>query len=374
MKTTQVISPYLPSREKYKAYVDKIFDAGWLTNNGNLVSELEFRLARYLGVRNLICVANGTLALQLTYKALGLKGEVLTTPFTFAATSSSLVWEGLTPVYADVDRQSFNIDPAKVRALISEKTSAIVPVHVYGNPCEVDEIQTIAKENDLKLIYDAAHAFNVFYESDRQQPKNILNYGHASTISFHATKLFHTIEGGAIVTNDDELAKDLRARVNFGIGENGFITTIGTNLKMNEFEAAMGLCLLDEIEKIISERKRIWTKYAQELTGVVEFQLWNSKSENNYSYAPVLLTDNKKVEQVLKRCAELNIYPRRYFNPSLNKIEIYRSKSNQKVPRPTNSEKLASRVLCLPLYPGLSEHKQEQIIKIITDENICIDR
>lgn len=200
-----VTKSYLPNKAKYQAYVDRIFENGWLTNNGSLLQELESRLKNYLGVKHLILVANGSLALQVAYKALELKGEVITTPFSFAATTSTLAWEGLTPVFADIDANTFNIDPKLIEAQITPNTSAIVPVHVFGNPCEVEAIQAIAAKHQLKVIYDAAHAFGVNYKD-----QSVLNYGDISTLSFHATKLFHTIEGGAVITNDDALAKRIR--------------------------------------------------------------------------------------------------------------------------------------------------------------------
>ncbi len=202
-----VTKAFLPNKEKYQSYVDRIFDSGWLTNNGVLVQELEARLKEHLGVKHLICVANGSLALQLAYKALGLKGEVITTPFSFAATTSTLAWEGLKPVFADIDPHSFNLDPKNIESLITKNTSAIVPVHVFGNPCQVEAIQAIADKHNLKVIYDAAHAFGTNYTNQNGHTQSVLNYGDISTISFHATKLFHTIEGGAVITNDDELAR-----------------------------------------------------------------------------------------------------------------------------------------------------------------------
>jgi len=200
-----VTRSYLPNKEKLKVYIDQIYDSGWLTNRGGLLLELEKRLAAYLGVKHLILVANGSLALQVAYKALDLKGEVITTPFSFSATTNTLVWEGLSPVFADIDPYSFNLNPTNIEPLIITKTSAIVPVHVFGNPCEVEAIQTIATKNNLKVIYDAAHAFGSQYKG-----QSVLNYGDISILSFHATKLFHTIEGGAVITNDNELAKKIQ--------------------------------------------------------------------------------------------------------------------------------------------------------------------
>ncbi|MBE0421182.1 DegT/DnrJ/EryC1/StrS family aminotransferase [Pseudoalteromonas nigrifaciens] len=246
-----VTKSYLPNKKKYKTYIDRIYDSGWLTNNGSLLKELEQRLKEYLGVKHIILVANGSLALQLAYKSLELKGEVITTPFSFAATTSTLVWEGLKPIFADIDPNSFNIDTNLIEKNITPETSAIVPVHVFGNPCNVEKIQEIAQKHNLKVIYDAAHAFGTEYKG-----QSVLNYGDISTLSFHATKLFHTIEGGAVITNDDELAQKIRLLMNFGIVSPVKVNSLGTNAKMNEFEAAMGLCVLDEIDLVKSERAR----------------------------------------------------------------------------------------------------------------------
>ncbi len=198
-----VTKAYIPNKAKYHQYIDRILDSGWLTNNGSLLQQLEQRLAEHLGVKHLICVANGSLALQLAYKALDLKGDVITTPFSFAATST-LAWEGLTPVFADIHPTCFNLDPNNIEPLITDKTSAIVPVHVFGNPCQVEAIQAIADKHNLKVIYDAAHAFGTDYTDQNGHTQSALNYGDISTLSFHATKLFHTIEGGAVITNDDD--------------------------------------------------------------------------------------------------------------------------------------------------------------------------
>jgi dTDP-4-amino-4,6-dideoxygalactose transaminase len=352
-KLTQVTKAYLPNKAKYLAYVDRIYNSGWLTNNGAVLQELENRLAEYLGVKNLICVANGSLAMQLAYKALDLKDEVITTPFSFVATSSTLVWEGLKPVFGDIDPKTFNLNPENIELLITDKTSAIVPVHVFGNPCEVEQIQKIADKHKLKVIYDAAHAFGSEYKGE-----SVLNHGDISTLSFHSTKLFHTIEGGAVITNDDDLAKKIRSQINFGISGQAKIDYIGTNAKMNEFEAAMGLCVLDDIENIKEQRANIWKKYKTNLQGLVDFQKWNEHSHNNYAYAPILFKSEDillKVEAALK---VKNIIPRRYFYPSLDTLNYL---NNNQVCEA--SRDIARRILCLPIYPGLTE--QDLIIESI---------
>lgn len=350
-----VTKSYLPSKEKYKAYIDRIYESAWLTNNGSLLQELEQRLKDHLGVKHLILVANGSLALQLAYKALDLKGEVITTPFSFAATTSTLVWEGLTPVFADIDPHSFNVDPKQIEALITPKTSAILPVHVFGNPCEVDAIQTIADKHKLKVIYDAAHAFGSEYKG-----QSVLNHGDISTLSFHATKLFHTIEGGAVITNDDELAKKVRLLMNFGITGPTTIESVGTNAKMNEFEAAMGLCVLDEIETVKAGRQKVWQTYQKELQGHVEFQQWNVYSENNHAYAPVLFKSEVELLAAEAKLKQNNILPRRYFYPSLDTLDYLNSKQVC-----AHSRNIASRILCLPIYPSFNAENQSKVIQII---------
>ena len=356
-----VTQAYLPEKEKFKAYVDRIYESGWLTNNGAIVRELEKRLQEYLGVKHLILVANGSLALQLSYKALGLKGDVITSPFSFVATASTLVWEGLNPVFSDIDPDTFNVSPDEIEKNITDKTTAIVPVHVFGNPCEVELIHGIADKNNLKVIYDAAHAFGVNYKGE-----SILNYGDVSTLSFHATKLFHTIEGGAVITNDDSLAEKIRLLINFGISD-AKINTLGINAKMNEFEAAMGMCVLDEINNIKKQREKIWKTYLLELKGLVNFQMFNKNSNNNYSYAPVLFDSKQQVLKVERSLNEHHIYPRRYFYPSLDTLDFLSSQ-----PLCSISKNIADRTLCLPIFSGLNERSQLNILTKIK-EAICVN-
>lgn len=350
-----VTRSYLPNKEKFKAYIDQIYDSGWLTNRGNLLLELERRLSAYLGVKHLILVANGSLALQVAYKALNLKGEVITTPFSFAATTNTLVWEGLNPIFVDIDPHSFNLNPTNIEQLITTKTSAIVPVHVFGNPCEVEAIQIIANKHNLKVIYDAAHAFGSQYKG-----QSVLNYGDISTLSFHATKLFHTIEGGAVITNDNELAKKIRLLINFGITGPTSIESIGINAKMNEFEAAMGLCVLDEIETINEGRKQVWQKYYASLQDKVVFQQWNKHSFNNNAYAPVLFKSEAELLVVEAKLKENGILPRRYFYPSLDTLDYLASAKICK-----HSRDRASKILCLPMFVGLGKNEHNKIIEII---------
>jgi dTDP-4-amino-4,6-dideoxygalactose transaminase len=264
-----VVKPYLPEREKIDAYIDSIYKTNWLTNNGPLVQKLTQRLSDHLGLDAdcVVLVANGSLALHLAYKALNLKGDVLTTPFSFVATASTLKWEDLNPVFVDIDKATWNIDPSLIEQSITPRMSAIVPVHVFGNPCEVTAIEAIAHKHNLKTIYDASHCFGATLDGE-----SILKSGDASTISFHATKLFHAVEGGAVITKTKGLADTIRKMINFGIDGPDSIGMLGTNAKMSEFHAAVGLAVLDDIEHIQSERKDIWLRYEQILAPKYQLQ------------------------------------------------------------------------------------------------------
>ncbi|QNM90686.1 DegT/DnrJ/EryC1/StrS family aminotransferase [Aliarcobacter cryaerophilus] len=350
-----VTKSYLPNIEKYKSYIDEIYKTAWLTNQGPLVQKLEKRLAEYLGVKNIILVSNGTIALDIAYRALDLKGEVITTPFSFVATTSSLVTNRLTPIFVDIDEKSFNLNPKNIEKLITQKTSAILPVHVFGNACEVEKIEQIAKKHRLKVVYDAAHAFDVKYKD-----KSILEFGDISTLSFHATKLFHTIEGGAIIANDDELAQKIRYLINFGIKSPTEIPYLGTNAKMNEFEAAMGLCVLDDIENIKEKRKVIIENYREELKDLVQFQKQNENASENYSYFPIVLENEEELLKVQKVLNDENIFPRRYFYPSLDTLEYIEPKQECII-----SRNISKRILCLPVYAELDFDNQNKIIEIL---------
>ena len=350
-----VTKTYLPNKQKYQKYVDEIFKNGWITNNGPMVQKLEKRLAEYLGVKNIILVSNGTAALEIAYRTLDIKGFAITTPFSFVATTSSLVVNGIQPIYVDIDKDTLNINSKNIESIITPNTSAIVPVHVFGNACEVEKIEEIAQKYNLKVIYDAAHAFGVKYKGE-----SILNYGNISTLSFHATKLFHTIEGGALIVNDNQLAQKARYLINFGIENTESIPNLGTNAKMNEFEAAMGLCILDEIENIKMKRKSLYETYLKELNSSVNFPKQNDDATLNYSYFPIILKDEEETQAIQKALNNEQIFPRRYFYPSLDTLNYIEPK--QFMP---NSRDISSRILCLPLYPELNSSWQEKIIKIV---------
>lgn len=353
-----VTRPYLPSREKLAKYIDGIYQRQWLTNNGELVQTLTRRLEEYLGVENLLLVANGTLALQVAYRALGLvdepaasKPQAITTPFTFVATASSLKWEGLEPVFVDIDPQSWCLNPAKIEAAITADTRAIVPVHVFGNACDVDAIDVIARKHGLKVIFDAAHAFGARY-----QGQSLLKRGDAATLSFHATKLFHTGEGGAIIFKRKEDLQRARNLINFGITGPESIEGLGINAKMNELQAAMGLCVLDEIESIWKDRQEITRIYddclAEKLSqtdAALQKQKFQDGASCNYAYYPVALRNEDQVLEVMANLRESGIFARRYFYPSLDSVACLRAGG----PYCAESAKLAARIVCLPIYSGL---------------------
>lgn len=348
-----VTKSMLPELEEYQKHLSQIFESGWLTNYGPMVQKLEKKLAEYLGVRSLVLVSNGTVALEVAYKALELTGEVITTPFSFVATTSSLVNSGLKPVFADINRKTLQIDVAEIEKKITERTTAILPVHIFGGACEIEKISTLAKKHDLKVVYDAAHAFSVKYKN-----KSILSHGDISILSLHATKLFHTIEGGAIIVNDESLLEKVRAIVNFGITAPEEISYVGLNGKMNEFEAAMGLCLLDKVDGFIEARKKIADIYYDKLAGKVEFQELNQDATYNYSYFPILYKTEEELLAAIKRLNEEDIYPRRYFYPSLDTLDYIDNADVCRV-----SRDVAGRIMCLPIYPGLSEDALFKVIE-----------
>jgi dTDP-4-amino-4,6-dideoxygalactose transaminase len=357
-----VTKPYLPSREKLDSYIDGIYERNWLTNNGPLVQELTSRLEEYLEVENLLLVSNGTLALQIAYRALGVsdvnrdnKPEAITTPFTFIATASSLKWEGVRPVFADIDPDTWCLDPANIEAAITPNTRAIVPVHVFGNACDVDAIGAIADKNNLKVIYDAAHAFGVKYKEE-----SLLKYGDAATLSFHATKLFHSVEGGAIVFKRKEDLERAKKIINFGMASPEAIEELGINAKMNELQAAMGLCVLDEMDDNLIGREKTWLLYEKKLGKNIQLQLKDKTLGYNYSYFPVLFESEARVLVVEATLQENGVQARRYFHPSLDSLVCLEGQDYQPV-----SNDIASRILCLPLYSSISPENISKIVNLL---------
>ncbi len=350
-----VTKPFLPPIEEYKSYIDGIFQREWLTNNGPLVNELELKLKEFLGLEHLLFLSNGTIAIQIAIKALELSGEIITTPFSYVATTNSIIWEGCKAVFVDIDKNTLNIDPLKIEAAISEKTSAILATHVYGNPCEIEAIQKIADKYNLKVIYDAAHCFGSKYKG-----KSVFEFGDIATTSFHSTKLFHTIEGGAVFTKDPNLLKKMASLRNFGHdGPENFLMA-GINGKNSEFHAAMGLSNLKYVKEIMNHRKWQSETYSHNLKNLnCQFVRVNNDSEFNFAYFPIVLPTESLTNEVIKELNKNWVYPRRYFSPSLN-ILPYLEPSSCPI-----SEDISKRVICLPLYFNLTKEEIDLIARII---------
>lgn len=348
-----VTQPFLPDRAVLDQYIDGIYERRWLTNNGPLLHELTVRLEDYLGVQNLLLVANGTLALQVAFRLLNLTGEAVTTPFTFAATSSAMRWQGISPRYADIDPFELNIDPASLEQKITPDTSAIVPVHVYGNPCRVDAIRDIANRHCLPVVYDAAHAFGI-----TQNGKSILNAGDISTLSFHATKLFHTLEGGALIIRDRALCERARQMINFGFDAEGRIADIGINAKMSEMHAAMGLATLDSIDQIVSRRVELAGEYRRCLDGHVSFQ--QLTADGNGAYMPILFASKQQADAADGHLRQAGVLGRRYFAPALHECHLFAGSDACPV-----ASDIAQRILCLPIYAELTLEQVRWIAKLV---------
>jgi dTDP-4-amino-4,6-dideoxygalactose transaminase len=349
----------LPPLEEYVEYLKKIWNSRCLTNDGEFVQLLQKDLKDYLKVENLALVSNGTLALHLALKAHQLEGEVITTPFTFAATTNVILWEGLTPVFADIDPETFNIDPEEVERKITEKTSAILAVHVYGNPCCVEELQEIASRHNLKLIYDAAHAFGVEYKN-----QSVLSFGDVSTLSFHATKVFTTVEGGAIICKDENMLERMKLLRNHGIKSEEEVVVPGTNAKMDEFRAAMGLCNLKMIDERILQRKRLYEHYKQKLSRYVQFQRVIA-TKYNYGYMPVCFEDAEERDRAYSELVRNGIKPRKYFFPLTTNYDYFNKADTVKLYNLEQAFDVSSRVLCLPLYPDLEIESVDKVVEII---------
>lgn len=350
-----VTKPFLPKMEEFENYVKSIWDRQWLTNNGPLVNDLELKLKQYLNLDYLLYVSNGTVALQMAIKALELKGEIITTPFSFVATTNSILWQGCKPVYVDIDPETFNIDPKKIEAAITPKTSAILATHVYGNPCNIDAIQDIADKYGLKVVYDAAHCFGTKYKN-----RSVYEYGDISTTSFHATKLFHTIEGGAVFTKKPELLEKMAFMRNFGYCGPDTFALVGINAKNSEFHAAMGLCNLQHIDAILEKRKSLSSHYRQNLKKLkVKFQFIDSEQDYNYAYCPILFDSEELMHTCLAKLELAGVYCRRYFFPSLATLPFVNNKSMPVC------DSIVKRIVCLPLYDTLTISDLDMISRIL---------
>ena len=349
-----VTKTYLPPLDEYIQYLERIWASGWLTNNGELVQELETRLAEYLGVPYVQFISNGTIALQIALKALEVEGEVITTPFSYVATVNSILWEHCTPIFVDIEDRTFCMDAEKIEAAITEHTRAILPVHVYGYPCDVFKIQGLAEKHHLKVIYDGAHAFGCEING-----VSLLNYGDLSTLSFHATKLFHTVEGGAIIAHTPEMAEKLWLLKSFGHRQDDY-SMPGINGKNSEFHAAMGLCVLPKVNGLITQRRQTFEWYDQYLSGLgMQFPQPGTGLKYNYSYYPVIFKDEATLLRAMNELKQNQIIPRRYFYPALNRLPFV---LGAECPV---AEDISARVLCLPLYAGLLEEQIQTICQIV---------
>jgi len=355
-----VTRPFLPPESEYNKLVDSIWRRNWLTNNGPLVQKLEQALTHYLDLDEVVLVSNGTIALQVAIKALKLEGEIITTPFSYVATTSSIIWEGNKPAFVDIDPDTWNIDPSRVEEVITDQTAAILATHVFGNPCNVEELKKIAETHDIRIIYDAAHAFGTGYNG-----KSLFSFGDVSATSFHATKLFHTVEGGALITGDSALAQRFRYMRNFGHDGPYKFNGVGINGKMSEFHAAMGLVNLEYVDRILERRKKLHEMYSLELESLeVSRQNIDSGCSYNHSYYPVLFDSEKKLLAVMNKLESHNIQTRRYFYPLLNELDYVDAPGNEQVP---TAYSISRRVLCLPLYHTLREEEVKMICNHIEE-------
>lgn len=350
-----ITKPFLPPREEYQEWIDQVWERNWLTNNGPLVNELELELKRYLGLDHLLFVGDGTIGLQLAINALGLEGDIVTTPFSYVATTSSIVWEGCTPVFADIDPDTLNIDPEKIEGVITNDTSAILATHCFGNPCDIESVQAIADAHDLKVVYDAAHCFGTVYRGE-----SVFKYGDVSVVSFHATKLYHTVEGGAVVTEDPELLERMAYMRNFGHDGPGQFNGVGINGKNSELHAAMGLCNLEYVDEILERRAKQCAYYDDVLENLrVHRPEHLEGAEVNHAYYPVVFESHEAMQKSKEALEEREIHPRRYFHPSLSALD-YVPEADTPV-----SDDVARRVLCLPLYHELTKEEQEMIARLL---------
>jgi dTDP-4-amino-4,6-dideoxygalactose transaminase len=365
-KPLYVTQPYLPPLEEMIPYLTRIWDSKILTNGGPFHVELEKALCEYLDVEHLALFTNGTVALVTALQALRITGEVITTPYSFVATSHSLLWNGISPVFVDIDPRTLNIDPNRIEAAITPKTTAILPVHCYGHPCDVDAIQKIADTYNLRVIYDAAHAFGV-----RNHSGSLLKSGDLSVLSFHATKVFNTFEGGAVVCPDAKTKQRIDHLKNFGFADEVTVVAPGINGKMSEFNSALGLLQLKHIDFALDRRRQVDARYRDRLAGVKGLECLGDSGESvqNYAYFPILIGDDYPISRdaLYEKLREHGIFARRYFYPLISSFPMYRgltSAQQGNLPVATNA---ASRILCLPIFPDLSEDDQCRIIDIICE-------
>ncbi len=360
-----VTQPALPPLKEFTEYLKKIWDNKIITNNGPFHQQFEQELSDYLGVKHISLFANGTLAIVTALQALRIRGEVITSPFSFVATTHALWWNKIKPVFVDIEPDYFNLDPEKVEAAITPQTTAIMAVHIYGNPCNMEAIQQIAETYNLKVIYDAAHAFGVKHKGN-----SVLNFGDMSILSFHATKVFNTFEGGAIVCYDEKTKRHIDDLKNFGFRGETTVVAPGINAKMNEVQAAMVLLQLKYIDKNLQMRKDITNQYRELLQVIPGLRFLEDMPEvkHCYSYFPVFIDEEKmgiSRDALYEKLKEHNIYGRRYFYPLISQFPTYRGLDSAQPGKMPVAEKVTEQVICLPIYPGISSYSIQQIVEII---------
>jgi dTDP-4-amino-4,6-dideoxygalactose transaminase len=356
MIDTFVTKSFLPPKEEYLSLLDLIWESNQLTNNGTLLKRFESQIKNYLDVPNFQFVTNGTLALQLAISGLGIEGgEIITTPFSYVATTNAILWQHCKPVFVDIDPKTLCIDPAKIESAITQETRAIMPVHVFGNACDIKQIEKIAAKHELKIIYDAAHAFGSSYHK-----KSLLAYGDISICSFHATKIFHTIEGGGVVCNNDEVDKRINLQKRFGHNTHTHLD-VGINAKASEFQAAMGICNLRYFEQNSLMRKEKWKRYNTLLPNARKQKLTDAIGYN-YAYFPVIFRSESQLLKAMKALNTMRIYPRRYFYPSLNMMPYLENKQHCPI-----SEGISETIICLPLWESIADEILEATAATIND-------
>jgi dTDP-4-amino-4,6-dideoxygalactose transaminase len=363
-KPVFVTQPHLPPLEEFLPYLERIWQSRWLTNNGPFHQEFERELERYLGVEHLSLFTNGTIALVTALQALRITGEVITTPYSFVATAHSLLWNGIKPVFVDIDPRTLNLDPSRIAAAITPHTAAIMPVHCYGNPCDVTGIQAIADTYGLKVIYDAAHAFGV-----KVQGGSLARFGDLSVLSFHATKVFNTFEGGAIVCPDAKTKQRVDFLKNFGIADEVTVMAPGINGKMNEFQAALGVLQLKHVGAAIERRKAIDARYRRQLAGQagIEFAGPAPGAGSNYAYFPILVGPDYPLSRdgLYEALKKHDIFARRYFYPLISEMPMYRGLPSADPSNLPVARSVAQRILCLPMAPGLEPGEQDRVVEVI---------
>lgn len=364
-KIITVTSPLLPNLKEFESLLSDIWDSRWITNNGHFHTKLESALAEYLKVPYISLFTNGTLPLITALQALHITGEVITTPYSFIATTHALWWNGIKPVFVDIDPETGNLDPQKIEAAITPTTTAIMPVHVYGQPCRINEIQEIADKYGLKVIYDAAHAFGVEIKGE-----SILNAGDLSTLSFHATKVFNTIEGGAMIIKDEKTKKRIDYLKNFGFANETEVVAPGINSKMDEIRSAYGLLNLQQVDKAIESRHQTAIKYRKALANIKGVKFWNDTPgvKHNYSYFPIFINENEygiTRDELYFKMKEHNVFGRRYFYPLISSFSTYRGLPSAGKDNLPIAYKMAEEVICLPMHHSLTEEDVNRVISII---------